>query len=79
MPKIMAALGHFANDGEIKVSIQNRLVEILYVSPPASHLCIEMANQKRQHFFNEDFCVQCCYSSDRDDNNKKMGITSIVY
>lgn len=26
MPKIMGALGHFANDGEIKVSTQQQLV-----------------------------------------------------
>lgn len=29
MPKIMAALGHFANDGEIKVSTQSRNIEML--------------------------------------------------
>lgn len=27
MPKIMSALGHFANDGEIKVSTQSRNIE----------------------------------------------------
>lgn len=36
MPKIMAALGHFANDGEIKVSIQSKNLEtflVLYILP----------------------------------------------
>lgn len=37
MPKIMAALGHFANDGEIKVLIENRSVK----KGPASVGCYQ--------------------------------------
>lgn len=33
MPKIMAALGHFANDGEIKVPVEGRGAEASYASP----------------------------------------------
>lgn len=43
MPKIMAALGHFANDGEIKVSIQGRSIEIVeYVKLGSDHFCIQI-------------------------------------
>lgn len=43
MPKIMAALGHFANDGEIKVSIQGRSIEIVeYVKLGSDNFCIQI-------------------------------------
>lgn len=43
MPKIMAALGHFANDGEIEVSIQGRSIEIVeYVKLGSDHFCIQI-------------------------------------